>query len=281
MSSKAIRTIRPKNTLNQTIKNSNSIRKPTLDLTEKYSDIIREFYDYALESSERIRLNQLFYIQPSKGNTLYSAKKIFDSFPSFFAGLSLELLLQIFDYLDLYDLRFLAMTSRSFYRNFYNPNGTIFDLIVQKLTLRYSWFQHQFNRLKQGFVKRRRLLIGLSGVGEFRYLSFISGNSLDIVGQYVKLWIPEAKVPEYQYISCFVFKRFQFSNIVVIPRPSITHEELVNLYQSPSVIRFKTIRHWLSQCLDCELYQVNTESLASKIHIFLSNTAAFPLHLPE
>jgi hypothetical protein len=262
--------------LDQTIKTTNSIRTNRQLLTETYRDTVRRIYDHVLQSSERVRLD-LIVIHPSKGNTLYSTKQTFDIFPSFFGILPLELFQQILNYLDLYDLRFLAMSSKSFYRNFYNPKGSIFDLLVQKCRIEYPLIASNVDNVAQGFCKRKRMLLSLSLIGDFRYLSFIA--QLDIMGQYVVLYMPDTKDSRYQYISCFVEKRFRFSNIMVIPHHHITQEELIELYQSPSSIRFKTIRHWLSRCLDCELYQLDMEQLAHRVCIYLNHVTKFPLHL--
>lgn len=196
-------------------------------------------------------------------NSLYS-NEYYDLFPGVFSILNYDALLIILEHLELYDLRFLAMISQSFYRNFYNPLGDIFKLMVRKWRDYCPSFVQKLEKM-ENYDKRNFLLCHQKGIQDF---DLYQPKEIweRCIGGYVTLTMRGTK--KYGFISCYIKDLCTFRNIVAISQP---HDFIVksNHDVDSSSVRFKTIRHWLAHCLNCEIHQLDMKDLSREVLVII------------
>jgi hypothetical protein len=199
--------------------------------------------------------------------------------PGLFSILDADALYAILTMLDLYDLRFLAMTSKAFYMNVYNPNGWIFNLLLDKLSKYWNVPKEDFDSLftfvfNNDTTKKKSFMLSsnISKLNDFFDVYQSSDKWTESIGGYVTLTC--AKNIE-STIACYVKSAFTFRDIREIAFGNVieftTDDKTFNeLYSSAP--RFKTIRHWLASCLGCELHQLNMEEAAQQIIMHIKRT---------
>lgn len=198
-------------------------------------------------------------------NPLYQSNEIYEEacpgfFQLFHASQYYPIVANIIKYLELYDLRFLAMSTRGLYNNFYNPGGTLFQLLVNKWDLSN---REEMNKLTERKEKRMRLLaMMVQWVSDLDQES--SDSHLIIDDYYIGTCITLAF--NQRYISCYVKHHHRFYNIVEVMQPHDAYYLHESAYHDKSNgTRFKTIRHWLAHCLGCELHQLDMKELSNQI----------------